>query len=155
MAWNARPAALLVPSGRSIDGGGTWRHGDGSEDGRSRRVSPAGVGGDGRRRRGERPGVERPRIRRLVAGRSASWVNASGYTGTITYLPNGVIQAKANVFGTSMNVGGTWSVRGDRFCRAMNMGPSGTSCQQVVRAGGGTYRFLNEDGSLATTTTFR
>ena len=96
-----------------------------------------------------------PEIRRLVAGRSASWVNASGYTGTITYLPNGVIQAKANVFGTSMNVGGTWSVRGDRFCRAMNMGPSGTSCQQVVRAGGGTYRFLNQDGSLATTTTFR
>jgi hypothetical protein len=96
-----------------------------------------------------------PEIRRLVSGRSASWVNASGYTGTITYLPNGVIQAKANVFGTSMNVGGTWSVRGDRFCRAMNMGPSGTSCQQVVRAGGGTYRFLNEDGSLATTTTFR
>jgi hypothetical protein len=96
-----------------------------------------------------------PEIRRLVTGRSASWVNSGGYTGTITYLPNGVIQAKANVFGTSMNVGGTWSVRGDRFCRAMNMGPSGTSCQQVVRAGGGTYRFLNEDGSLATTTTFR
>jgi len=96
-----------------------------------------------------------PEIRRLVSGRSASWVNSGGYTGTITYLPNGVIQARANVFGTSMSVSGTWAVRGDRFCRAMSMGPSGTSCQQVVRAGGRTYRFLNEDGSLATTTTFR
>ena len=96
-----------------------------------------------------------PEIRRLVTGRSASWVNSGGYTGTITYLPNGTIQAKANVFGTSMNVSGTWAVQGDRFCRAMSMGPSGTSCQQVVRAGGQTYRFLNENGSLATMTTFR
>ena len=100
-------------------------------------------------------GLSGPEIRRLVTGRSASWVNSSGYTGTITYRPNGTIQAKANVFGTSMNVSGSWQVRGDRFCRAMSMGPSGTSCQQVVRAGGQTYRFLNEDGSLATTTTFR
>jgi len=96
-----------------------------------------------------------PEIRRLVTGRNASWVNASGYTGTITYLPNGTVQAKANVMGTSMNVSGTWSVQGDRFCRAMSMGPGGTQCQQVVRAGGQTYRFLNQDGSLATTTTFR
>ena len=104
-------------------------------------------------------GLKGAEIRRLVTGRSANWVTGDGrYSGTITYRPDGAIDATASVLGAQMPVAGTWRIEGDRFCRTMRLDPTPTRCQRVVRApgeGGQVYRFLDEDGSVATVTTFR
>jgi hypothetical protein len=93
-------------------------------------------------------------IRKLVSGRSASWVSAEGRSGTITYNPDGTIAAKARAMGMNFSVKGTWEVKGNRFCRTISMDSPPTKCQTVIPAGGKTYRFIGENGKLATTTTF-
>lgn len=101
-------------------------------------------------------GMSGPEIRRLVTGRTGAWVTGDGrYSGSITYRPDGVIEATASVLGAQMPVAGTWRIEGDRFCRTMRLDPTPTRCQRVVRAGGQVYRFLDEDGSVAAITTFR
>ena len=99
------------------------------------------------------PGTE---IRRLVSGQSASWVRADGqYSGTITYHRDGRLTSEVKVMGRPMSLSGTWEVLGDRFCRTISLDPVPTRCQKVVPVSGRTFRFVNEDGSLATTTSFR
>jgi hypothetical protein len=95
-------------------------------------------------------------IRKLVAGRSATWVRGDGqYSGTITYHRNGTITSQTKVMGAPLSLKGTWEVKGDRFCRTISLDPVPTRCQTVVPVSAGTYRFLNEDGSVATITSFR
>jgi hypothetical protein len=98
--------------------------------------------------------LEGPAIRSLVSGKSASWVSAEGRSGVITYNRDGTIAAKARVMGMNFAVSGTWEVKGNRFCRTIRMDSPPTKCQTVVPAGGKTYRFIGENGKLATTTTF-
>jgi hypothetical protein len=93
-------------------------------------------------------------IQRLVAGQSANWVRHDGRTGAITYHRDGKLVSQVTVFGRSMDVPGTWEVKGDRFCRTIRMDSPPTRCQRVFRVRGGVYRFVNDDGT-ATTTTFR
>jgi hypothetical protein len=98
-------------------------------------------------------GVE---IRKLVSGRSASWVRGDGrFSGTITYHPDGRLTSLVKVMGAPISVSGTWEVRGDRFCRIVSLDPVPTRCQNVFPVSRSTFRFVNEDGSLATTTSFR
>ena len=94
-------------------------------------------------------------IRTLVSGRSAQWVRGAGsYSGSITYHADGRLSSRVTVMGAAMTVSGTWSVQGDRFCRTIKLDPRPSRCQCVVRSSGKTYRFLEPDGELATTTTF-
>lgn len=93
-------------------------------------------------------------IRALVSGRSASWVNAEGRTGTIRYSPDGTIAASVKIMGMTIAVAGTWEVKGDQFCRTIRMDPTPTRCQSVVPVSGKIYRFYDAGGKLATTTTF-
>ena len=95
-------------------------------------------------------------IRSLVSGRSAQWVRGDGsYSGSITYHTDGRLSSRVTVMGAAMEVSGTWSIEGDRFCRTIKLDPRPSRCQSVVRSSGKTYRFLESDGSLATTTTFQ
>jgi len=96
-----------------------------------------------------------PEIRRLVSGRSASWTTPDGYKGSITYNPNGTLSASTRILGTDQRLSGTWEIRGDRFCRSIALDLVRTRCQTVQRVSAGTFRFYNEDGRLATVTTFR
>lgn len=93
-------------------------------------------------------------IKRLVSGRSASWVNAEGRAGVITYHHDGKLSAQAKVMGMTIPVSGTWEVRGNKFCRTIRMDSPPTKCQSVIRARGSTYHFIGENGKLATMTTF-
>jgi hypothetical protein len=95
-------------------------------------------------------------IRKLVAGRSASWVRGDGqYSGTITYHRDGKITSETKVMGMPLSLKGTWEIKGDRFCRTISLDPVPTRCQTVVPVSARTFRFFNEDGSLATITSFR
>ena len=97
-----------------------------------------------------------PEILKLVSGRSASWVRAGGqYSGTITYHRDGRLTSETKVMGAPLSLKGTWEVKGDRFCRTISLDPVPTRCQKVVPVSGRTFRFFNEDGSLATITSFR
>ena len=97
-----------------------------------------------------------PQIRTLVSGRSASWVRGDGqYSGTITYHRDGRLTSNAKVMGMTMPISGTWEIKGDRFCRTISLDPVPTRCQTVVPVSAGRYRFVNEDGSTATITSFR
>lgn len=93
-------------------------------------------------------------IKRLVAGRSASWVSAEGRSGVITYHGDGKLSARAKVMGMMMPVSGSWEVKGGKFCRTIRMDSPPTKCQTVVQVSGKTYKFYNANGTLATTTTF-
>ncbi len=97
-----------------------------------------------------------PQIRKLVSGHSASWVRGDNqYSGTITYHRDGKLTSDAKVMGMSMPISGTWEIKGDRFCRTISLDPVPTRCQTVVPVSARTFRFVNEDGSTATITTFR
>jgi len=94
-------------------------------------------------------------IKRLVTGRVGSWTTADGrYSGTTLHRPSGILSSKVKLFGQMKDIPGTWEVKGDRFCRSVPMDLVRTRCQSVVRSGN-SYQFINENGKLATVSTFR
>lgn len=129
----ATPAASQVPSGRPAA---------------AAQEKPTGAIPAPQRLKGEE-------IRALITDRTGRFITADGrISGTNLWRANGELSATTKILGFTKTISGTWTVEGDRFCKDVFLDFVNSRCQAVVRMPDASYRFVNEDGSVASTVTF-
>jgi hypothetical protein len=95
-------------------------------------------------------------IRKVLAGKTASWVTGNGqFSGKTSWSGTGSLNGTVLLNGNVQPFSGSWEVKGDRLCSTIAMDPRGTRCQTMSRVTRNKYHFIGDDGSLESVVTFQ
>jgi hypothetical protein len=96
-------------------------------------------------------------IRSMITGRAMTFVSGNGkWGGRAVWHRNGTITGSTTYGSFTFKWSGTWWVKGNKYCRSLSaQGRNDSKCQRVRKLGPKRIQFVNDDGTIGSTSTLK